>query len=353
MLVVPSSLCILRLSAIGDVCHAVSMVSRIRAQSPNTTITWIIGKIEYQLVQHIPDIEFIVFDKSKGKAAYKALEEELKGRQFDVLLAMQVAFRANLVAARISAKKKIGYDWARSKELHWLFTNARIKAQTHAHVLDSFMAFADAANIPAQTHLEWQIPISQEVEQWVAEKTEGFGRYAVINPAASKQERNWLPERYAKIAEYLSSKGLTPILCGGPSAVDKQLGEKIISQTTCISGNFIGQTTLLHMLAMLRKAELVIAPDTGPAHMATMVGTPVIGLYAHSNPRRTGPYLSQNYVVNAYDDLVVEKYGKQWSELPWGTRVKGENLMQRITIEQVRARIDQVVNECDIASECK
>lgn len=344
---IPSTLCLLRLSAIGDVCHAVAMVERIQRTAPQTRITWIIGKIEYQLVKHLPDIEFVIFDKKQGKAAYQTLKQQLKGKTFDALFVMQVAFRANLAARVIKARHKYGFDWRRSKELHWLFANRRIAAQTHGHVLEGFMGFADAAGFPDGGELKWHLPIEESNRAWADQQLAALGRFAVISPAASKAERNWLPERYAAAAEHLASRGIAPVLCGGPAQIDRELGEQIQAHTDKIALNLIGKTDLNQLLAVLSRAILVLAPDTGPAHMATMVSTPVVGLYAHSNPRRTGPYLSQRWVVSVYDEVIKQQKGKAWEALPWGARAKGKALMQRISTDAVTARIDALLTELD------
>lgn len=319
------------------------MVERIQRTRPEINITWVIGKVEYQLVKDIPGISFVIFDKSQGKKAFKDLGDRLSDSCFDVLFLMQVAFRANLAARQIKAKVKVGFDWQRSKELHWLFANKRIAAQSHAHVLEGFMGFADAIGIPKLDEIAWHIPISTADEEWAAEQLSALGRFAVISPAASKKERNWLPDRYAQVADYLKSKGVNVVLCGGPGAIDKEMGGQIQSSTDSIDLDLIGKTSLKQMLAVLARAELVIAPDTGPAHMATTVGTHVIGLYAHSNPKRTGPYLNLSLVVSVYDELIQEQTGKPWSELKWGVRAKGSDLMSRINTEQVCQKIDLVI----------
>jgi heptosyltransferase I len=99
------------------------------------------------------------------------------------------------------------------------------------------------------------------------------------------------------------------------------------------------------LLCVLKRADLVLAPDTGPAHMAVTVGTPVIGLYAHSNPARTGPYLYQDYVVEVYHHNLLKQTGKTAQQVPWGTRVKGDDLMSQITVEEVKTMFDQVVKK--------
>lgn len=338
-----SSLCILRLSAIGDVCHAVALVERIQRQAPQINITWVIGKLEYQLVKDMPGIEFVVFDKKQGKKAYQQLGQTMKSRRFDALFVMQVALRANMAARKIKAKIKIGFDWHRSKELHWLFTNKRIKTQQYPHVLDGFMAFADAIGIPQTDKVRWHIPISDEIEMWAKQAIQDLNNFAVICPAASNPERNWSALGYAEVVDYLSSKGISVVLCGGPGQVDRELGEKIEGYTRRVAKNLIGHTNLKQLLAVLKQACLVIAPDTGPAHMATTVCTPVIGLYAHSNPLRTGPYNNLGDVVSVYDKHIKKQQGKDWKTLKWGVRAKGKGLMNSIKSKDVFTRIDQVL----------
>nr|WP_252729316.1 glycosyltransferase family 9 protein [Aliiglaciecola lipolytica] len=334
----------MRLSAIGDVCHAAAMVDRIVKHAPNIQITWIIGKIEYQLLKGMPNVRFIIFDKKMGKDAYVKLKDDLNGEKFDALFLMQVAFRANWAARLINATTKIGFDWARSKELHWLFANRRIAAQQHAHVLEGFMGFADSINVPSPNNVSWSIPLADDEQKLAKDLQAELKSYVVISPAASKAERNWLPERYASIADYLTEKGINVVLCGGPADLDKSLGQQIETHSKHKVTNLIGKTSLKQMLAVLKFAKFVIAPDTGPAHMATTVGTDVIGLYAHSNPRRTGPYLSLQYVVSVYDQVILQQTGKTWQQLPWGTRAKGQDLMKLIEVEKVVEQIDRLLS---------
>lgn len=337
------NLCILRLSAIGDVCHAAALVDRLIQHAPEIQITWIIGKIEYQLLKGMSNVTFIVFDKKQGKEAERQLKQQLGDQQFDALLLMQVALRANWVSRHIKAKTRLGFDWLRSKELHWLFANKRVSPHKYAHVLDGFMDFADALNIPKPTSPNWSMPMNQDDIQFGEALRARLGNYVVISPAASKPERNWLPERYAKVADHAQKLGYKIVLCGGPADIDRKLGEEIAHYASVIDENLIGKTSLKQMLAVLQSASLVIAPDTGPAHMATTVGTPVVGLYAHSNPRRTGPYLNLENVVSVYDQVILEQSGKPWQQLPWGKRAKGDDLMTRIQVEDVIAQIDKLL----------
>ncbi len=349
MLVSLKSICILRLSAIGDVCHAVAAVQAIQKYNPEAKITWIIGKIEKALLDGLPGVEFVVFDKSKGKQAFEMLKQDMADKDFDVLLHMQVAFRANWAAQYIPAKRKIGFDWHRAKELHTLFTKERIKPQHEPHVLEGFFAFAEKLGVPESEvkDLQWSIPVS---EQDIAFANEHMPqqRSLVISPAASKKERNWLPERYAQVADYAASQGFKLVLCGGPAAIDRELADAIKAASNSEFIDLVGKTSLKQMLCCLKQASLVIAPDTGPAHMAVTQGTPVLGLYAHSNPKRTGPYLYQDYVAEVYHFNVLKQKGKPANLLKWGTRVKGKDLMSQITVEQVKQQFNRLVKDYEL-----
>ncbi|TMP38679.1 glycosyltransferase family 9 protein [Pseudoalteromonas rubra] len=339
-----SSICILRLSAIGDVCHAVAAVQAIQRAHPQAKITWVIGKVEAMLLADLPGVEFVIFDKKQGKAAFKQLKARFKGHKFDVLLHMQVAFRANLAARCIPAKVKIGFDKGRSKELHSLVINQRIEPQSEPHVLEGFQNFARAIGAECDAP-RWEMPVSDTDKQEASALLNGLTRIFVISPAASKAERNWLPERYAALADHAAAQGFSVVLTGGPTELERNLSDEILRHAQCDIVNLVGKTKLKALLCVLEQAQLVLAPDTGPAHMAVTVGTPVIGLYAHSNPKRTGPYLYQDYVVEVYHDNVLAQKGKTTQQLKWGTRVKGGDLMSQISVERVTQMFDHVVQQ--------
>jgi heptosyltransferase I len=334
-----NSLCLLRLSAIGDVCHAVAMVQAIQKQYPNLKITWVIGKVEYQLLKHLPDVEFVIFDKSQGWRSYFNLRKALAGQRFDVLLHMQVALRATIASLAISAKVRIGFDRARAKEGQWLVTNQRVEALDSPHVLEGFMGFAKALGVTDLTP-RWNIPVPVADTEFAKNMIPDGDKTLVICAAASKAERNWLPERYAAVAEYAISKGFSVILCGGPSELERNLAVEIEKNCNNSIENKVGKTSLTQLLAVLKQATIVLAPDTGPAHMAVTQGTPVIGLYAHSNPGRTGPYLSLANTVSVYDEVITTQHSQP---VAWGTRAKGEDLMSMIEIEPVLQAFDRQI----------
>ena len=336
----PATLCILRLSAVGDICHTLPVVRTLQQVWPETKLTWIIGKVESTLVDDIPDIEFIIFDKAKGFHAYRELHQQMKGRHFDVLLHMQMSLRASLASLLIPAEIRLGFDKQRANDLQWLFTNSRIANQSKQHVMDSLFGFLKALGI-IERRLEWNIPIpaavSTEVNKLLPQKP-----FMVISPCSSMVYRNWHAEGYAQVIDYAAKKYHLPtVLTGGPSGIELEYGEKISRLCQHKPLNLIGQTSLKQLLAILQQANLLIAPDSGPAHMATAVDTPVIGLYAATNPDRARPYLSPELVINRYPDAVYNKFGKPVDKVPWGSRIRDAGTMERISTESVNAMLDQ------------
>lgn len=340
----PKSICLLRLSAIGDVCHAVAMVQAIQKQWPTTKITWIMGKIEAQLLQDLPNIEVIVFDKKTGFKGMKAIWKLLASRQFDALLHMQLALRASVLTLGIKATYKIGFNFKRAKEMQWLFTNQKIHDTASQHVLDSFFEFAYFLGIQ-KAQPTWRIPLSQQDKAYAQQVGSTTAPLFVISPAASKDERNWLPERYAAVADHAAQQGFEVVLCGSPAPREIALGKHINELMQQPAVDLIGQTSLKQLTALLNQATIVLAPDSGPAHIATTQGTPVIGLYGHSNPKRTGPYLSQAHVVSVYEKHASLQHNKSIETLPWSARAKGEHIMADIQVQQVIAQFDKLKGE--------
>lgn len=338
----PQSVCFLRLSAIGDVCHAVAAVQALQKHWPDTKVTWIIGKVEAQLLQGLDHVELIIFDKKAGFAGMKAVWQQLKGRRFDALIHMQLALRASLLTLGIHARYKVGFHRRRAKEGQWLFTNRKIADHQSTHVLDSFLAFIEYLGVP-RTAPTWSMPIG-EPERAFARQQLHDKPSVVICPAASKDERNWLAERYAQFADYVTTQGYQVVLCGSPAPREVQLATTISGLMTQPVINLVGETSLKQLTAILGEAKLVLAPDSGPAHIATTQGTPVLGLYAHSNPKRTGPYFNIDDVVSVYEKNVTEQQGKPLHELAWSTRAKGADLMQQISLAEVIKAFERMMS---------
>ena len=339
----PQHVCLLRLSSIGDVINSLPIINTIHSRWPQTRITWIINQQEYELVKTIPAVHFIVFNKALGWRAYWRIKKQLASARFDVLLLMQNSLRANGLSFFIRAAVRIGFDRQRAKEGHSLFINQRVRAAARQHVLDGFFCFTERLGI-TEKKLVWDHCYDENDQAYIEHKLHhDKKKLLVINPCASCKRRNWLIQSYAQVADYAAEKhAMQIVLSGGTHGDDYHYGQGIEKLCRHPINNLIGRTSLPQLMALMARADLAIAPDSGPLHIANAVNTPVIGLFAASNPLRTGAYLYQQWCVNRYPQAVQQFLRRDWQTVPWGTRVTNDKAMSLITSAEVIAKVDQV-----------
>ncbi|WP_456268908.1 glycosyltransferase family 9 protein [Kushneria sp. AK178] len=342
----PAHICVLRLSALGDVCNLVPTVRALQRQWPGARITWIIGRAEHSLLAGLPGVEFMVYDKATGLAGMRRLWRELRDTRFDVLLHMQQSIRASLLSLGLKADIRLGYDRARAKDWQTWFTNRQLTPHPKAHVLESFMDFARELGVE-DDRLEWGIPLPETARDEAREFLDGR-QALVISPCASprlRNFRNWSAEGYAAVIDHAWRRhGLTTFLTGGTSAQELEMCERIadgVSEAEPV--NLLGRTSLKGLLAIIDEARMVIAPDSGPVHMANAMNTPVLGLFATTNPERAAPWCWREHVVNRYPDAVTTYLHKSPDEIVWGTRVRHEDAMSLITFDDVINRLDALL----------
>lgn len=329
----PRSLCLLRLSALGDATHVVPLVRTLRRAWPDTTLTWVIGKAESRLLEGLDGVEFVVYDKNTGLAGMRALRRRFGGHRFDALLQMQVAARANLLSAFIPADRRIGYDRTRSKDLHGLFINERIPDRPGLHVLDAIGSFCEPLGLK-QTDVAWNLPVPDDARAWARAQWPDDGRQTLaISPCSSHARRNWRADRHAAVADHAAGRGWRIVLCGGRSTLERDTADAIIKAMRAPALDLVGKDTLKQLPALLERADLVMTPDSGPMHIANAMGTKVLGLHAASNPARSGPYSDRRYCVDRYDDAARKYLGKPAQALKWGTKVESEGVMDLIEVE--------------------
>jgi heptosyltransferase I len=337
------SICLLRLSALGDVTHVVPLVRTLREGFPQATLHWVIGKGERRLLEGLEGVEFIEYDKRSGLAGMRAVRRELHGRRFDVLLQMQVAARANLLSAFIPARRRIGYDRARSKDGHGLFINERIPDRPGVHVLDALGSFCEPLGLK-QTRVRWNLPVPGDAREWARAQWPEDGRPSLlISPCSSHVLRNWRAERYAAVADHAASRGWRIVLCGGRSELERTTGAAILAAMKQPALDLIGRDTLKQLPALLERGQLLMTPDSGPMHIANAMGTKVLGLHAASNPARSGPYSDRRYCVDRYDDAARRYLGKRAPELRWGTKIERAGVMDLVTVEDAIAAFERYV----------
>jgi heptosyltransferase I len=339
------SICILRLSAIGDVTHVLPVIATLQQAFPAVKITWVIGKLEHKLMQNLSGVEFIVFDKSLGSKAYKIFNSKIKGRKFDALLQMQYSFRANRAAWKIKAKQRIGFDKKRSREFHSYKLTHRINAVEKQHVLDGFMEFAKVLGVKKCIY-QWNITTAKEDENFALQFIDKTRINVVISPCSSNPLRNWSVGNYAIIVDYIAKKyKANIIICGSPSAYEIEFANKISQQSQAKVINIAGQDTLKQLYALMQQADLVLSPDSGPMHIANAAQTPVIGLHAATTAKRSGAYNYLDLAVDKFEEAAVKFLHKPADKIRWGGQVIKAGAMDLITVADVKEKIDLVLHQ--------
>ncbi len=318
-------ICLVRLSALGDIVMCLPLIRTLQKNFPEAEITWVIGKPFYPLLEKLEGVRFIVVPKVKSWGDLRRARALLKPYQFDVLLATQASFSAHILYSCISAKRKIGYDKFRSKDFHGFFVDERIEFHRE-HTVEGFLRFAKTIGAKEMS-FDGSIP--------TAEKSKIEPPYFVINPCSSKIEKDWDYANYPAIIRYVKEVfGIEAVLTGAPS--DRAVCDQIEKEAPCI--NLCGKTTLQELAAVLQRAKFVLSPDTGPAHIASSIGTPVIGLFAPTSPLLTGPYFAQEHLIDKHPE-VLARYAT--SKRNWNVRIYHKEAMNLITIDDVQEKITQ------------
>jgi heptosyltransferase I len=333
-------ICLVRLSALGDVVLATALVQTLRQSFPAAQLTWITSGMTRELLLGLDGVEFVTVPRPMKIRDYLALRRTLRGRDFDVLLAAQASFRANLVHACVPARRKIGFDARRGRDMHGLFVNERVPYRDE-HLAEGFLAFAGALGVAPENYVR-RLTLPLGATDVAAGRTlVGEGRYFVVNPAASKAERNWRAERYAAVAEHVvRTTGWRIVLTGGASPAEKALTDAVAAQLKASAVNLAGRTSVRTLAAVLAGAEGLLAPDTGPVHLAAAVNTPVVGLYAVARSALTGPWPEQRYCLDRYAEAAGQFLGT--AQPGWHQRVHDARAMDLITVEEVCAQVDRM-----------
>jgi len=343
----PASIVIVMLSALGDAVHVLPVANALKRTWPETKLTWIIQPVPLALVRDHPAVdEFVEFHRRRGPDAwrsYQELADRFRGRRFDLLLALQVYLKAGLITALVPAAAKLGFDRRRARDMNWVFTTHRIPKHRVDHVQDQYFEFLEYLGVNPEP-VEWRLdPTDAES----AAQKEFFSRFdrppCAVVVATSKQRKNWMPDRYARLLERLESDfGMQPVIVGGPARAEREAAQRILEETRATTViNALGDD-VRRLLWLLDGSRLVISPDTGPLHMARAVATPVVGLYGATNPKRYGPY-------RKYTDLIVDGYARHPGEDYAISMKHRPDGMKRVTVEMVCEKVELAVERYGVS----
>jgi heptosyltransferase I len=322
---------IVMMSAVGDAVHVLPVVNAIKRHQPSAHITWVLEPLPATLVRGHPAVDEIVELRSRGGlSAWRDIRRTHGGREFDVVLDLQVAIKAGLLTALLKSPVKLGFDFARSRDANWLFTTTRIPSHSPQHVQDQYFEFLRTLGVSPEP-VAWHLGPWPGESSWAQEVLPRTTRpLAAVVVGTSKPEKDWPAARWVPVVDALYSQyGMQPVLVGGTSARERDAERLLLARCEHEPISLLG-SGLRKLVTILRHAALVLTPDTAPLHMAVALGRPVISLMGASDPRRTGPYRSSQH-------LIIDAY-RAPGDPPEPLNERRAH-MDRITVEQVLEKV--------------
>lgn len=299
------SILIIKMSAIGDVIHALPVASALKARYPEAHITWIVEKPAYELLTNNPDVDDIVlFDKPGFKslrgiiANGPKLSRSLKACNFDLALDLQGLFKSAAVSLLSGAKLRLGY--CNMREGSGLVSRPVCGPNQTGHVVDRYLdvvrsigAYVDEPVFPVIiTENEAQAAIDTASHAGLE-----FNKpYVVLAPGTNWPTKRWPTASYAQLADKLARETEYQVVITGGSG-DAGLASQIVSRSSTGVVDLTGKTGLKQLAHILKNAKAFIGSDSGPMHLAVALGTPVVAMFGPSDPDRNGPYRGNNVVI--------------------------------------------------------
>jgi lipopolysaccharide heptosyltransferase I len=293
----PRRILIIKPSAIGDVVHALPVLNLLRRRWPAAHVSWLVTPACAGLLDRHPMLDEVIrFERKelgKGWRSPRAAIElvrftrDLGRRKFDLVIDLQGLFRSGWLAFATGAPYRVGP--ANAREGAWLFYTHRVPTGTpEQHAIERYLTVAQAVGCE-RSPVEFPFAVDDADRHYVARLTPA--RYAVLMPGANWLTKQWPVERFAALVGPLRERfGLDSVVAGGPDT--SHLAEKIPA-----TANLAGRTNLRQLVALLERAELVVANDSGPMHIAAALGRPLVTPFGPTNPVRTGPYRRMDSVL--------------------------------------------------------
>ena len=291
---------IVRLSAIGDVLHALPVLNALRDALPNAFIAWVVeGRAADLLRGHQALNELVELRRGwlKSPPTVWKLRKRLRRGRFDITVDVQGLTKSAIAAWLSPAPQRIGFDGPDGRELSRWLNNCLVQP-TAAHVIDRNLELLRALNITAAS-VRFDLPEAQAdaaaAEAAIAASALQSG-FAVINPGAGWPSKLWPADRYAAVARHLGSTRRLPSMVAWAGNQERQWALQIVDGSAG-HARLAPATTLTQLAALLRRARLFIGSDTGPLHLAVAVGAPSVGLFGPMPAERNGPYGPQHLAV--------------------------------------------------------
>lgn len=302
---------IVKLSAIGDVIHALPVSYALRQKFPDAHITWVVEPTAYEIVKHNPCIdEVILFQKKSFKTLkgfrknFKPLYKLLHQRKYDISIDLQGLFKSLAVVLTANARRKIGY--VDMREGSNLVSKAVRGSHYNGHIVDRYLdtvkilgCDTDNINFPLENTVDEISYINNLLKNNGINETDKFITFAV---GTNWSNKCWSTKNFAQLSDLLAKYNLKTILIGFGKN-DEQKAAKIIQQSNLNNiVNLTSKTTLMQTAALIKKSCAVVGGDTGNLHLAAALKVPAIMLMGPTDPNRNGPYRQIHNVILAGHD---------------------------------------------------
>jgi heptosyltransferase I len=321
---------LIKLSAVGDVVHTLPVLNKLRARYPDAQIDWLVTPAIGELLRHHPALNNVIeFSRDTSAppwawsalSSYARLAAKLRPTGYDLAIDLHSQVRTAFLAFVTAAPVRIGFDkerpevWANSRKVTddfrkhawqgaregaWLFYTHRIPLPTmDVHVIDQYQSvgdFLDFASGP--TDFSFRIPQAahERVDMLLRQHSIATAHPVIIAPRGNWETKRWPDEKSAEVARHFLNGGYPVVLVGAPR--ERHVGENIARLVPGVV-DLTGQTSLSELAALVSRAAICIAHDSGPLHLAVALGRPVVALFGPSDPIWAGPYHRDNAVVRS------------------------------------------------------
>ncbi len=331
----PSRILLIRPSALGDVCRTVPVLASLRGAWPGARIDWLVQDSFADAVRAHPALtEVVGFARGRMGAELRAgragglrgFVRALREAEYDLAIDAQGLFRSGFFAWASGARRRIGY--ADAREGGWLFCNERCRVSAEAHAVERMLALARAAGTEAVEDMRLYAPA--EDERAVEEDGRFAGRFVVIAPTSRWAGKRWPAERFAGLAGALLDRGVDRVVVVGSASERDQCGAllEFASREERVV-DLIGATSVGRLMAIVKRAALVVANDSAALHIAVGFGRALVGLYGPTRVERVGPWRREGDVI---------QHVRAGERLDHKDERLGRAMMERITVEEVIER---------------
>jgi heptosyltransferase-1 len=333
-------------SALGDIIHSLPVLTALRQRFPAADIAWVVNRGYAPLLDGHPDLdEIIPFDRVRAGIGPMLLTSlrflsRLRSRQFDLAIDLQGLLRTGLMTLASGAARRVGLDSAR-EGASWAYTDCLTVPDPSMHAVDRYWLVAQALGVTSNA-MRFRLPIAPAALQWALGRLRELPRpWLVLGVGARWQTKRWPPQHFAVLAQRAWQRfGGSTIFVGGPDeARAARQTAAALSGPVC---DLTARTSLPQLAAVLSLADVMIANDTGPLHLAVALGRPVVAPFLCTQIRLTGPY-------NRPQSAVATQVHCAGSLLKKCDRL---DCMSELTPARLWPLVEEVLSQWQAASRC-